>query len=1168
LVDRFDAATRAAARLAMKTLLAEAAGPRLRSPRRGLSLRRMLLAGLGICGGLTALALLGLGALSVRLSEAPIALDVLAPRIAQSLQERFDGRYSFTLGPTFLERGENGVAIGFEGVVIRNRQGRTVVEAPKGEVSLDPLALATLAVKVRRLDLVGLNLRLTVRPNGGLSVAGAAAPDAVGVDLPLSPSAPDADAAAASAPPAPLPARLGPLVWSLVEALTGQNQALDRLGVAHGRLEVVDAATGQTTVFSDFDLRFGRSGAVASLKVSALGPAGRWSAAMEAQGVGLRAFSLEVHDLNFDDLLLAMGRKLPFDASMPISAKVDLELAADKSLAAMRGRFELGAGYLTFDNPDQRPILVDEATGGWRWDDAGQRFLIENVQLFSGESHVFLDGSLSPPSPTNAAWFADLKSTDAVIAALRPGERPVKLDKSVFQARYLPVERKFIVDRFAIAGPGANGALSGEATMTDAGPTLKLKLDMNHTPLVDLPPLWPSFIVPDVRDWCIQNVRGGEAVTAGLTIDWDAAAVALALKKLPVPRDSVHGELTVRDASLQLLPGVPPLSGLDGGGVMNGHEVSMTGKRGYIEVSQGKRIQASDIAFSIPDTSPMPLNPAFASAHVQGAADALAELVARDALRPFVGLPVDPTTVKGQFDGHLGLDLKLGKTARPQDAVVHAAASLSNLQLDRFLGGERFEQGALTVSSEAGALKIAGQGKLFGVPASLEVDKGPRDEGLAQVSFTLDDAARARGGFGLGAALTGPMPVRVTAPLSKKGAQVEIDLTRVAIDNPAPGLVKPAGKPGKATFSAKADAEGAALSDIVLDAGGISIRGAARLASDGSFVSAKLSQVKLSPGDDFKADVAATDAGLKISARGAALDSRPIVKALLEQGSSVGGGKDFDLDLKVASVTGANKEALSQVEIGLSRRDGALTELKADARLGAAPISLRREESGLIRLQAGDAGGLVRFFNIYPHLEGGALEMVMRDLDGRQIGEAVVKDFTLRNEPGLRQLVAAGEPAGAGADASGALPINPDVVQFQRMTAKFARASGRIDLREAVIYNAQMGLTTQGYVDYAHDHIDLNGTFVPAYQVNNLVTRIPFVGLVLGGGLHEGLVGVNYRLVGPASAPELSVNPLSAMTPGFLRKIFGAIDGTGAQPLTAPGAAPPNAVSPPAAQPR
>jgi hypothetical protein len=879
---------------------------------------------------------------------------------------------------------------------------------------------------------------------------------------------------------------------------------------------------------------------------------------MDAQGVGLRAFTLEVHDLNLDDLLLAVGRKLPFEATMPISAKFDIELAADKSLAAMHGRFGLGAGRLTFDNPEQQPFFLDEATGGWRWDAAGQRFLIENVQIFSGETHVFFGGSVSPPSPTNSAWFADLNSTDTVLAGERPGDPAAQLDKAVFQARYLAAEKRFVVDNFAISGPGANGALTAQAAMTTAGPTLKLKLDMAHTPLLDIPRLWPSFIVPDVRDWFVQNMRGGELVAATFSLDWDAPALALALKKQPVPRDSVHGDFSARDASVQLLAGIPPLSGLEGGGTMNGHEVAISGKRGFMEVSPGRRIQASDIAFSIPDTSPKPLNPAQASAHVQGPADALAELISRDALRPFVGLPVDPASVKGQFDGKLALDMKLGKTARPQDTVVHAEASLSNLQVDRFLGKERFEQGALAIASEAGALKIVGEGKLFGVPANVEVNKGPSDEGTALVSFTLDDAARARQGFDLGAGLTGPMTVRAKAPLSQKGADVEIDLSRLNIDNPVPGLVKPVGKPGKATFNARSDADGTALSNIVVDAGAVSIKGGAQLASDGSFVGAKLTQIRFSPGDDLKADVAAADTGLKVSVRGATLDSRPIVKALLEQGSAVGAGKDFDFDLRINSVTGANKAALSQVEIGLSRRDGVMTQLKADGRLGAASVSLRRDEAGLIRLQAGDAGGLVRFFNLYSHLEGGALEMVLRDVGGQQDGQAVVKDFVLRDEPGLRQLVAAGgEPPATGGESAGVERINPDAAPFQRMTAKFTRLGGRIELREAVIYNAQMGLTTQGSLDYAHDRIDLNGTFVPAYQVNNLVSQIPFVGLVLGGGVHEGLVGVNYRLVGPSGAPVLSVNPFSAMTPGFLRKIFGAIDGTtpalsSQQPLSMP----------------
>ena len=144
-----------------------------------------------------------------------------------------------------------------------------------------------------------------------------------------------------------------------------------------------------------------------ALTLSALGPAGRWSVAVKAQGEGLRSLSVEAHDLDLDDLLLATGRKVPFQATMPISAKVDIQLAADKSLASMRGRFGLGAGYFKLDDPDHEPFLVDEVTGGWSWDAASQRFLVENVQLFADQTHVFFGGSVTPPSPANPAWVAE-----------------------------------------------------------------------------------------------------------------------------------------------------------------------------------------------------------------------------------------------------------------------------------------------------------------------------------------------------------------------------------------------------------------------------------------------------------------------------------------------------------------------------------------------------------------------------------------------------------------------------------------------------------------------------------------------------------------------------------------------------------------------------------------
>ena len=157
-------------------------------------------------------------------------------------------------------------------------------------------------------------------------------------------------------------------------------------------------------------------------------------------------------------------------------------------------------------------------------------------------------------------------------------------------------------------------------------------------------------------------------------------------------------------------------------------------------------------------------------------------------------------------------------------------------------------------------------------------------------------------------------------------------------------------------------------------------------------------------------------------------------------------------------------------------------------------------------------------------------------------GTATLRKFVIRNEPALRQLSSAGgaQTGPRGRGSAGAperrrtAPVDPDAVRFERVKADFSRAGGRLELRDALIYNPSFGLTAQGYIDYHLDRVDVSGTFVPAYSLNSVVTGIPVVGVILGGGANEGMFGVNYRITGPASGPTLTVNPLSGMAPRHL----------------------------------
>ena len=74
-----------------------------------------------------------------------------------------------------------------------------------------------------------------------------------------------------------------------------------------------------------------------------------------------------------------------------------------------------------------------------------------------------------------------------------------------------------------------------------------------------------------------------------------------------------------------------------------------------------------------------------------------------------------------------------------------------------------------------------------------------------RIQATLDEAARARLGFELGGAVSGPIPIklggRVAANERDSKFTVEADMTAAKIDNLLPGWVKPAGRPVRATFS-------------------------------------------------------------------------------------------------------------------------------------------------------------------------------------------------------------------------------------------------------------------------------------------------------------------------------------------------------------------------------
>ncbi|MGE3898134.1 MAG: AsmA-like C-terminal region-containing protein, partial [Variibacter sp.] len=352
--------------------------------------------------------------------------------------------------------------------------------------------------------------------------------------------------------------------------------------------------------------------------------------------------------------------------------------------------------------------------------------------------------------------------------------------------------------------------------------------------------------------------------------------------------------------------------------------------------------------------------------------------------------------------------------------------------------------------------------------------------------------------------------------------------------------------------------------DFVLEGAGASVRGSVEVDSNFEVVHASFPSFALSDGDKTSLRADRTNDGvLKVVMRGDLYDGRGFVK------NTVSGEKpdkrsknstDLDLDVKVGAVTGHHGEALRGIDLRLTRRNGQIRTLAMNGKIGSiarVSASLRPRGNGrqVVVLESSDAGALFRFTDTYARVFGGNVSIAMDapTADGAaQEGLINVHDFTVRGEPALESVASSGSAPPSYDRTGRARPSTGSGVSFSRMRVEFTRSPGRFTVRDGVVWGPSVGATMDGYLDYSRDEVRLRGTFVPAYALNNMFGRLPIVGLFLGGGSNEGLLGITYQVVGSPQRPMLQVNPMSAVAPGFLRKLFEFRGGNEEQSLQMP----------------
>ncbi len=221
---------------------------------------------------------------------------------------------------------------------------------------------------------------------------------------------------------------------------------------------------------------------------------------------------------------------------------------------------------------------------------------------------------------------------------------------------------------------------------------------------------------------------------------------------------------------------------------------------------------------------------------------------------------------------------------------------------------------------------------------------------------------------------------------------------------------------------------------------------------------------------------------------------------------------------------------LSNATLLANNRQGPwdVTRVVGDVEAGGR-LSIVRQGNRL-NLNIPNLGRTLEVFGLYDKLKGGTLfGTLVYGTPTQASGELKLNDFELRNPPTMLKILGllSLEQLVAGTDGTkftnGRIPLTMSPEAFTLNNARFSGPS--MDLRLAGRYLRSSSV------------LDFNGSLAPAIPFNRLVAKVPLLGTILTGS-QDGLVVADFRLRGPANAPEVSVQPLSILTPGLLKDLF------------------------------
>lgn len=1058
-------------------------------------------------------------------------IEALLPEIGVEL-----GAVSFRLEPSL------DVSVGVAGVAVLGPGGDRLFDLVQLDATLARRGLLRAALEAKAISASGLFLSLERGPQGRFDF---------GMGEMRARSAPDFRSLLAALDAAMEHPRLAGLRRVSLGAVT-----LDYRDRMAGRAWLIDGGRvdaerqGDDIVLrGDLALLTGGAG-VASLAVTAESP------------VGSRAWSLGVTlgDMPSQDIA-SQSRALSWLGVLraPISGALRTELDADGTFAPLAATLQIGAGVLQ-PSETTRPIPFEAARTYFTFDPDAARLEFTELSLTSdwltatGTGIALLEAREPDGDPTGAligappgapmgtptgdrsaltglegrivlerlsgnpgALFSDgPRSLGDVRADLHLDLAPFRLRIGEIAARAGALDLRGQAEVRAAPEGWAFSALL-EAPSATAGAALHY---------------WPRDRAPGVRDWIARNVIAGRL---------DDLQAVLRARAGAAPE--VYLGAAISEARIQALETLPPLEVAAGRMTLEAGEFVVIADRASVDPGRGGPIDASGTRFRIPETRPG-----------QGADGGIAEISVRSNATleatlalldhpPFevlrrIGRPADLAEGRAAMVTEIRLPLDPG--ARPAGLDWRAAGQVRGLRSTRIVPGRDLQADRIAVSADPETLRLTGAGTLSGAPfdAVFEAPVGGRGgEGaparaprLAAEVMLSDAALRAFGidlppGTVAGAA---PAALRIEAPAGAPPVfSLSSDLRGLGLSVPALGWALPEADEGRLSVAGALGAP-PRIDSLALSGAGLEASGRPVLSADGALARLELDRLRVGGWLDTALTLTPRGPGARpaLALGGGRIDLRAAPFGAAGGGASAAPPAPLDVGGLRLQVT----DTLALDALNGSFELGAALDGRFSARVnGGAAITgevAPRSRGQAIDIRSDTAGSALRDAALFPDMTGGRMHLKLRPTGtpGTFDGDLSIDQLRIRNAPAMAALLNAISIVGLPDELGG------QGIYFEEIDALFRLGEGRLVVTESSAVGPSMGVSLDGVFDLAARELSFRGVVSPFYAVNILGRIIARRG--------EGLIGLSFTMDGPAAAPQVSVNPLSALTPGMFRDIF------------------------------